>query len=216
MAGRESLATQGAKRSRSLRQRLGSELEAARKASGLSVREVARVVGVSPHRIERAERGEPGALTIDLAARMAPVVGLQLAASLHPNGDPVRDRAHLALLGRFRARLHPTLAWRTEVPMPIAGDLRAADASLTGSFGTYLIEAETRATDFQAVERKARLKQRDFGADGLILLLADTPHNRRVLRLHPELLERFPIGTRKCLAALRRGEDPGGDCLVIL
>jgi hypothetical protein len=50
----------------------------------------------------------------------------------------------------------------------------------------------------------------------LILLVADTAHNRHVLRLHPELRERFPVCTRKCLAALARGEDPGGDCLVLL
>jgi hypothetical protein len=167
------------------------------------------------------ERGEPAALTIDLAARIAPVVGLQLAASLHPNGDPVRDRAHLALLDRFRARLHASLLWRTEVPMPIAGDLRGADGVIGGGVapngvGTVLVEAETRLTDLQAVERKALLKKRDLGADRLILLIADTPNNRKVLELHPELQERFPIGTRKCLAALARGVDPGGDCLVVL
>jgi hypothetical protein len=60
------------------------------------------------------------------------------------------------------------------------------------------------------------LKKRDLGADRLILLVADTPNNRRVLELHPELHEPFPVGTRKCLAALGRGEDPGGDCLVFL
>jgi transcriptional regulator with XRE-family HTH domain len=216
MAGRESLATFGAKRSRLLRQRVGSELEGARAAGGLSVREVARVVGVSPHRIERAERGEPGALTIDLTARIAPVVGLQLAASLHPNGDPVRDRAQLALLKRFRPRLHPSLSWRTEVPMPIPGDLRSGDGIIEAAFGSVLVEAETRVTDLQAVERRAFLKKRDLGADRLILLIADTPNNRRVLELHPELRERFAIGMRKCLAALARGEDPGGDCLVVL
>jgi transcriptional regulator with XRE-family HTH domain len=216
VAGRESLATLGAKRSRLLRQRLSADLEGARVAGGVSVREVSRAVGVSPHRIERALRGEPGALTIDLAARIAPVVGLQLAASLHPHGDAVRDRAHLALLDRFRARLHVSLSWRKEVPMPIAGDLRGADGVIGGGFGNILVEAETRLTDLQAVERESLLKKRDLGADRLVLLIADTPNNREVLELHPDLRERFPIGTRKCLAALARGEDPGGDCLVVL
>jgi len=177
---------------------------------------VARAVGVSPARIERAERGDPGTLTIDLAARVAPVVGLVLASSLHPDGDPVRDRAHLALLERFRSRLHPTLVWRTEVPMPISGDLRGADGVVEAPFGTILVEAETRVIDIQAVERKSALKQRDIGADRLILLLADTPANRRVIALHPELRARFPVAARNCLAALGRGEDPGGDCLLIL
>jgi hypothetical protein len=147
---------------------------------------------------------------------MAPAVGLLLAASLHPNGDPVRDRAHLALLGRFRARLHPSLMWRTEIPMPIAGDLRAGDGHVEGGFGAALVEAETKLTDIQAIERKARLKKRDLGADRLILLVADTPGNRRAIALHGDIEQRFPIGTRRCLAALSRGADPGGDCLVIL
>jgi transcriptional regulator with XRE-family HTH domain len=210
------LATFGAKRSRLLRQRLCAELDGARVAGGLSIREVARAVGVSPHRIERALLGESGALTIDLAARIAPVVGLQLAASLYPNGDSVRDQAQLRLLGRFRPRLHRSLSWRTEVPMPIAGDLRGADGVIDGDFGSILVEAEARVTDLQAVERKARLKQRDLGADRLILLIADTRNNRKVLDLHPELREHFPISQRMCLAALARGENPGGDCLVVL
>ena len=199
-----------------LRQRIADDLTRTRAVAGLSIREVARSAGIGPHRLERAERGDVNTLTIDLAARIAPVLGLQLAVSLYPHGDPVRDRAHLALLGRFRGRLHPTLRWRTEVPMPIAGDPRAGDGAIAGAFGTILVEAETRVIDIQSVERKARLKQRDLGANRLILLVGDTPHNRRVLTLHPELRERLPMPTRCCLSALSRGQDPGGDCLVVL
>jgi transcriptional regulator with XRE-family HTH domain len=199
-----------------LRQRIGDDLTNARLAAGLSVREVARIVGVSAGGIERAEPGDPSALTIDLAARIAAAVGLQLGASLFPFGDPVRDRAQRVLLARFRPRLDASLGWRTEVPMPIRGDLRAGDGVIDGAFGTILVEAETRLTDLQAAERKAQLKKRDLGSDRLILLVSDTPTNRRVVALHPELRDRFPIGTRRCLAALGRAQDPGGDCLVIL
>lgn len=216
MPGRESAATLGRNRSRLLRQRLADELRIARLAAGLSIREVARRVGVSPARVQRAEQAGAIAMTVDLISRMASVVGLQLASSLYPSGDPVRDRAHLALLARFRRRLQPSLTWQTEVPMPITGDTRAGDGMIVADFGTVLVEAETRVADVQAVERKAALKKRDLGADRLILLVADTPSNRRVLALHPELREHFPVGTRKCLAALGRGEDPGGDCLIFL
>ena len=41
-------------------------------------------------------------------------------------------------------------------------------------------------------------------------------HNRAVIHAVPNLCEQFAIGTRACLAALARGADPGGDCLVIL
>jgi hypothetical protein len=100
--------------------------------------------------------------------------------------------------------------------MPIAGDLRSADGLINGAFGTALVEAETRVTDFQAVERKSALKARDLGADRSILLVADTRINRRSLDLHPELRERYPVPTRRCLAMLSRGKDPGGDCLIML
>jgi hypothetical protein len=177
---------------------------------------VAENVGVSADRVVRAERGEPGTLTIDLAARIASVIGLQLAVSLHPNGDPVRDCAHVNLLERFRLRLQTSLRMRTEVPMPISGDLRAADGAIELAGVLILVEAETRLTDLQAVERNAMLKARDLGADHVILLLGETPNNRRVLELHPELRERFPIGQRRCLAALAKGENPGGNAVVVL
>ena len=92
----------------------------------------------------------------------------------------------------------------------------APTALIEGGFGSALVEAETRLSDLQAVERKAMLKKRDLGAERLILLVADTPNNRNVLDLHPEIRERFPVGTRKSLAALSRGEDPGGDCVVVM
>jgi hypothetical protein len=155
-------------------------------------------------------------MTIDLLARFAAAVGLELAVSLHPDGDPVRDRGQLALIGRFRPRLHKALRWRTEVVMPIAGDLRSADGFIDGVGWDAVVEAEARLGDIQLVERRALAKKRDLGATRLILLVADTRHNRAVLRLHPELRERFPIGTRACLRAVASGEDPGGDAIVVV
>jgi transcriptional regulator with XRE-family HTH domain len=220
MPRQEAAATRGAARSRHLRFRIGTELADARRAAGLSLREVGRRLGVSAQRIARAERGELGALTIDMAARMAAIVGLQLAAALHPNGDPVRDRGHLALLDRLRSRLGTSARLRTEVPVPIAGDLRSGDAMVKvhGAEGPadVLIEAETRIDDIQLVERRSAAKQRDLGAKRLVLLVADTRHNRSVLERHPELRERFPVVPRTALAALAERKDPGGDALVML
>lgn len=216
MATKVSVATLGDRRSRVLRQAIGEGLVTARLTSALSLREVGRKIGVSPQRVARAERGDPAALTVDLAARLAPVVGLQLAVSLHPNGDPVRDRGHLALLARLRQRIPSSLNWRVEVPIPIAGDLRSGDAMVTVTERDILIEAETRLDDLQAVERKGAAKARDLGALRTVLLVADTRHNRQVMRDHPELAQRFPIDTRACLARLAKGQDPGGDALVIL
>lgn len=213
---RESAAQRGARRGRALRARTSQGLIDARRASGLSLREVGRRVGVGHDLVARAERGHPAALTIDTVARIAAVLGLQLSVSLHPDGEPVRDKGHLALLGRLRSRLAAALRWRTEVPMPIEGDRRSADALIEGATFEIIVEAETHLDDIQALERGIAGKQRDLGVARIILLVADTRHNRAVIARVPELRRRFPVGTRACLAALAAGRDPGGDGLVIL
>jgi hypothetical protein len=144
------------------------------------------------------------------------VLGAELSIGVHPIGAPVRDKAHLALLERFATRLGPAIRWRTEVAVPIPGDLRSADGVAATDEFDAMVEAETRLHDVQAVERRLRAKQRDLGATRAILLIGDTRHNRMVLDHVPDLRVQFPIGTRACLAALARDRDPGGDCLVIL
>jgi transcriptional regulator with XRE-family HTH domain len=216
MATRHSATERGSARARRLLNRTGEELATARRTSGLSQREVGRRLRVSHARVARAERGDPAALTIEFAARYAAVVGLELAVSLHPAGDPVRDRGHLALLERLRARLGPGLRWRTEVPVPIPGDLRAADAVIRGAGFEILVEAETRLEDVQALERRFSAKQRDLGLPRGILLVADTRHNRRVIEAEPELTRRYPVDARRCLADLARGRSPSEDAIVIL
>jgi transcriptional regulator with XRE-family HTH domain len=216
MPVRDTAADQGARRGRFLRTRLAAELETARLAAGLSYRELARQLGVGHELVAKALRADPLVLTVDFVARLAAVLGLELGASLHPVGDPVRDKAHLTLIRRFRARLGSGLTWRSEVPIPIAGDRRGADGIIAGPGFEILVEAETRLDDVQAAERKVAGKQRDLGIKRVILLVADTRHNRDVVRGLEELRRRFPVGTRACLMALERGRDPGGDALVIL
>ena len=216
VAIRETLAERGARRSRQLRGRTADGLVNARRAAGLSRREIARCIGVGHERVARAERGDPAALTIDLTARIAAALGQELAVSLFPAGEPVRDKGHLALLQRLRSRIGPGLRWRTEVAVPIPGDRRSADAVITGRGFEVMVEAETHLDDIQALERSIAAKQRDLGIDRIVLLVADTRHNRGVVSTVPELGRRFAISTRRSLAALSRERDPGGDALVIL
>ena len=102
------------------------------------------------------------------------------------------------------------------MPIPIPGDLRSADVVIDGPSVDAMVEAETRLDDLQAMERRINLKQRDLGVRRVILLVADTRHNRAILEAHPDLLQRFPVSTRACLLALREGRDPGGDAIVLL
>jgi transcriptional regulator with XRE-family HTH domain len=77
---------------------MGSELLTARRTAAISQRELGRQIRVSHTKIGRAERGEPEQLTIELAAKMAAALGLKLSVGLHPDGNPVRDSADLALI----------------------------------------------------------------------------------------------------------------------
>jgi hypothetical protein len=77
----------------------------------------------------------------------AAAVGLRSWLRFFPAGRRLLDAPQLALLGRLRARISAIWRWETEVPIPIPGDLRAADARLSGPV-TILVEAYTRLADF--------------------------------------------------------------------
>lgn len=216
MTTRESPAQRGSRLARRLLIRVGEELRIARVSAGLSSRTVGTSVGISHTQVLRIERALAPHVDVNVIARLAAVVGCDLSIAIHPAATPIRDAAHVALLERLHARLVRTLVWTTEVPIPIPGDRRSADATIRGMGVDAIVEAETRLDDVQAVIRRINAKQRDLGLPRAILLLSDTRHHRAVLRATPSLIERFPVDTRHALTALRRGDDPGGDCLVIL
>ena len=199
---------------------MATDVRLARIGAGLSQAEVARAVGSSHARVGRLERGEVVSADFEFLGGVCAVVGLDLAIRAYPAGDPIRDRAQLALLERFRARLHPSLHWRTEVPLPIDGDRRAWDGEIRGSAPEpwrVRVEAETKITDGQALERKLSLKIRDDPRGHVILLLSDTRANRAALRtLRAGLRELLPLDTRAVLGALTDGRDPGASGVVIL
>ncbi len=207
----------GAARGRSAVIELGRELENAVVTHGLSYAAVGRDVGLSGWQVARVARGEARHLTIVQASELLASVGLDLSIRWYPTGRPLRDAAHVALLGRLRGRLHPSLEWRLEVPLQIAGDLRAWDARIDGPTWQIGVEAELRLRDAQAVQRRLALKLRDSGLGAAILLVADTRHNRAALReLAPTLAPMFPLAGRRALELLGAGIDPGASSLVVL
>jgi hypothetical protein len=142
---------------------------------------------------------------------------MELSVRAYPKGHPVRDTAHLGLLEALRSRLHPSLRWRTEVPLPIAGDLRAWDALIGGRGWDVAVEAETRPPDLQALDRRLALKQRDGGVDQVVLLLADTRHNHELVRGNDAwIATRFADPGRRALELLAAGANPGGSAMVFL
>ena len=178
-----------------------------------------RPAGMSQSEVSRYERG---LIPVDLerAVLLHSLVGLDLAVRSYPGGTPLRDRAHAALLARFRARLHPRLRWDTEVPLPNDRDQRSWDAvtwSPSPDRWAVPIEAESRPTDWQALERRLKLKMRDGHVDLVILLIADTRHGRAFVRaLGAAITEAFPVPARDALQALGAGRRPSGSSLILL
>jgi transcriptional regulator with XRE-family HTH domain len=177
---------------------------------------VARAIGISQGTYGRIERGEVREVGLARATLISAVLGAELSVRVFPGGPPVRDQAHAALITRFQHRVSPVWRATHESPMPIAGDRRAWDLRLEGSVSIG-VEAETRPTDLQALERAVHLKQRDSNVTRVILLVSDTERNRALLRAAlPLLRPSFPLSTREVLQALREGRDPGADGLVVL
>lgn len=202
---------------------IGADLRAGRIGAGLSLDEVGRAVALSASQVGRIERSRHEAVTAVQLAKIGAVVGLDVRIHAYPGPDPIRDAAQVALLARFRERLHPSLTLRTEIPLPIANDLRAWDGVVGGLRGSdqrpriIPTEAETRIHDvraqFQRIERKAR----DAEIDQVIVVISDAAANRAAIRAAAmTLADRFPISARQALAALGRGEHPGGSALIFL
>jgi transcriptional regulator with XRE-family HTH domain len=217
MSSRERTRDRGHRRGVRLLESLLAEAHESRLALNLSQDEVGNAVGLSGSQYGLIERGGQTNVPLVLMAEILSVLGHELAARAYPVGGGLRDKGQLALLERFRARVSPLFTWRTEVTIPIEGDLRAWDGALVRSGLRVGVDAETRLRDVQAVDRRVMLKLRDSGFERAVLLVAGTRNNRVALReAGPALAANYWVKTRVALAALAEGQDPGGNCLVIL
>lgn len=185
--------------------------------AGLSLRDVARASGVSASQVGRLENGRSPAMSLRTLSIVFAVLGMRLSARAYPVGSPIRDAAQTRLLTRLQAQLPAHVKLRTEVPLRLAGDLRAWDGQIEAINGTCKLEAETVIYDLQAMERRIALKMADDHVEVVILLVADTPRNRQALREYRELLAaRFPLDTRAVMKRLRAGHVPERSGVVVL
>jgi transcriptional regulator with XRE-family HTH domain len=202
---------------RRLQAELGTELRNARLMRGLRQTDIGAAIDTSRATISRVELGLANVLSVADLARHGAAVGLRLHARFFPAGGGLRDAAQLDLLRRFRARIGDRWNWQLEAPLNIPGDPRAFDALLIGPNTTIAVEAITRLRDAQAQLRAAGLKQRDGKVLRLVILISATHHNRAALASAGDVLTiSYPLGTRETLAALKAGEDPGDNGIVLL
>jgi transcriptional regulator with XRE-family HTH domain len=196
---------------------IGEEFRQVRLQVGLTLAELGDAVGLSSSEISRIELGQARYVPFERLVLIAAALGLDLPLRAFPAGEPIRDAAQLALLAKLRRLLPPMLLWRTEVPLDIPGDRRAWDAVIERRGWRVAVEAESRLRDVQTCSRRVALKRRDDRIDVVILLVADTRHNRHVLRLaRPDLVAEFPVRGATALAALAKGERPSGSAIILL
>jgi hypothetical protein len=196
-------------------QRVLSELSRGQRMAGLSDESIGRAARISRWTVGRILSGRQKASLSELAV-IGAAVGRDVRMQAYVAGDPLRDAGQQRLLERFRARLHPDLLVRTEVPLPIAGDQRAWDLVVQGHGWTRPVELETVLDDLQALERRLRLKMRDAAVENLVLVVSDTKRNRLVLAGTPAAFPGFSRDSRPALRALGTAQDPGASSLLVL
>jgi len=223
MPPRERAVDRGTRRARAIEAELGGEIRRARVGGGLTQDEVGDACDITGAYESLIELGLAHGASITTLVRVTSVVGLDLSVRAYPGGAILRDAGHRALLERLRAAISPTLAWRTEVPLPNPGDQRAWDAMIAGQLSNLNeafrvgVEAEMRARDQQALQRRIALKHRDGGVDHVLLVLAATRCNRVFLReAGAARAPDFPLPGRHAITALAAGRNPGGSSILML
>ena len=218
MPNRIRIVEQAQRRAFRQRQELGIDLREARLAAGLRLIDVGRALGWSHARVGRIERAQSERVTLDDVALVAACVGLSFSGRLYPAAGRLRDAAQLSMINRYR-ELVAAGSWVTRIESPVGppGDQRAFDLLLVRGSLHVAHEFISRLRDVQAQVRRLTLKQADADEARLILVIAATHANRRAVAEAGGALEAsFPLGTRAILAALRAGNDPGGNGIVFL
>jgi hypothetical protein len=152
---------------------------------------------------------------------LASVLGLEVSVGLHPIGDPIRDKGQQACAHRFDGMLSDRWRVTNEALLPGVGDQRAWDKllRLVGEAPRCLVGAdiESRVWDVQGIVRRTRARERDGQVDHILIVLADTAHNRRIVdELRTTLGPPYATNPRAILRALRKGRPlPGSGVLLV-
>jgi len=195
--------------------RVRRDIALGRRIAGLSQSELGKPCGLSRSQVARIEAGSRPATIRELAC-LGAAVGHDVRLRAYPGGDPIRDAGQQRRLAQLRSRIDASLRWRTEVALPIKGDLRAWDAVIDAPMWHAMVELETVVEDVQALERRLALKVRDGRADHVLLAIADTRRNRRALDAAPGAFAEFDRNARRTLRRLSRGVEPPARSLVFL
>jgi transcriptional regulator with XRE-family HTH domain len=200
--------------------RFVEELRLACDAAGLTQRDLARIVGLSPAEISRILSGRV-VPRIDAAHRLVAATGHRLWLNVVPDSGPrLRDSGQLSIAEVIRAEAHPSWRVRLELPVGRAPDRRAVDMLMDKPSAAAAIEIERWLRDIQAKLRAAQLKREALAEHlerrvDLIVAAPDTRAARLALAPHASLIRAaLPVTSRRAWAAIRSGEPIGGDALL--
>lgn len=193
-----------------------AELRAERQTANISQRTIARQLDRQQSELNRLERLEFPNVPLVRLAEVAAVLGLELSVRVNRVGDPVRDGASEALIGRFLRQVASAYRVTREVLLPVGGQ-RSWDILLRIGPTLIGVEAVTRVRDLQALVRHIRLRERDGGTDHVLLVLSDSLHNRALAgQLLEALGPRFATPRKVLLDALRAGRPVPGSGVLLL
>lgn len=197
---------------------MATELRTTRVALGLGQPAVARAAGISSSQLSRLELGRLEDPSISSVARVGRALGMSLSMRLYSAGGAVRDVGQQRMIERFALLPAAPLRIAREVGLPIRGDLRAWDATVSDGKALAFVDAESRLGDMQALERRLQLKLRDDPRGTiLVLVVARSRHNKEVLGHEREALRALlPLDGPAIARALRAGRLPAASGLIVL
>jgi transcriptional regulator with XRE-family HTH domain len=221
MATKETRLVRGRRRGRMLATRTVTELIEARRTLGISQSTMATELGLSQPQFWRIEAGRVDGLSVVRICEIASLLGYEAALSLHPIGDPIRDKGQQALGRRFNALLAPAWSVIDEVRLPGVGDQRSWDKLLRLKSVSYRhavgADLESRIYDIQALVRRTRRRESDGGVDEILIVLSDSVTNRRMADdLRMSLGSGYASSNSMLRSALRLGEPlPGSGVMLV-
>lgn len=199
--------------------RLGEELAALRRRSGITQAAVGRAIEVDRSVITRLEAGDPH-VGLPIRFRVAALLGADLRLSAYANSGPlIRDSAQARILEIVLATIDRR--WRRTVEAPVPGqDRRSIDLRLDGSACRVVCEVESRVGSLEEIIRELHGKRdalrATFGAGRhadlpihAVLVLPRTRHHQAIVRDHPMTIQAaFPMRPDAIEAALRDVANP--------
>lgn len=209
----ERLVDRAQRRNDRILRELGEEFRHARLRLGLSQQQVADAARIDRSELSRIERARLPYLTFRVGCRIGAVLGIDVSVRAFPGGQPIRDAGQATRLKKLIEAIGPPLVYETEAVLQTAAgtlEQRSWDLVLRDQANRRAIEFEARLYDVQAQLRRLKLKWRDDRVESLLIVVADTAHNRRVLSEYGDtLLADFPrLRTHTVLDLLRAGQHP--------